>query len=59
MWILDTNVVSELHKSKTGKVDTNVAAWAASVSAGALFVSAITVLALELGVRLLARWDAK
>ena len=59
MRILDTNVVSVLHKSRTGKVDTNVAAWAASVLAGALFVSAITVLALELGVRLLARWDAK
>ena len=59
MWILDTNVVSELRKSRTGKVDKNVAAWAASVPAGALFISAITVLELELGVRLLERRDAK
>ena len=59
MWILDTNVISELRKSKTGKVDKNVAAWAASVPAGALFISAITVLELELGVRLLERRDAK
>ena len=59
MWILDTNVVSELRKSKTAKVDKNVAAWAASVPAGALFFSGITVLELELGARLLERRDAK
>ena len=50
MFILDTNVVSELRKAKTGKADRNVVAWASSVSSGSLFLSAITVLELETGV---------
>jgi predicted nucleic acid-binding protein len=50
MFILDTNVVAELRKAKTGKADPNVLAWASSVSAGSLFLSAITVLELETGV---------
>ena len=31
MFVLDTNVVSELRKAKAGKADKNVTAWAASV----------------------------
>ena len=31
-WLLDTNVVSELRKVRTGRADPNVVAWAASVS---------------------------
>ena len=50
MYILDTNVVSELRKIRAGKADPNVAAWAESVDAAELFVSAITILELELGV---------
>ena len=50
MFILDTNVVSELRKAKTGKADRSVVAWASSVSSGSLFLSAITVLELETGV---------
>ena len=57
MFVLDTNVVSELRRAKTGKADKNVTAWAASVPAGGLFVSAITVLELEIGVRLAERRD--
>ena len=58
MFLLDTNVVSELRKSGTGRADPNVVAWAASVSAGSLYISAITVLELELGVLQLERRDA-
>lgn len=58
MYVLDTNVVSELRKVRTGKADTNVAAWAASVDAAALFVSAITIMELETGVLLVERRDA-
>ncbi len=43
MFILDTNVVSEIRKIRLGKADTNVATWTASVDAADLFVSAITV----------------
>ncbi len=58
MYVLDTNVVSELRKVKIGKADANVAAWAASVDAAALFVSAITIMELETGVLLVERRDA-
>ena len=58
MFLLDTNVISELRKAKAGKADRNVAAWAASVPASSLFVSAITVLELELGTLLLQRRDS-
>jgi len=44
MYLLDTNVVSELRKAKSGKADRNVVAWAMAVPPGDLFVSAITVL---------------
>jgi predicted nucleic acid-binding protein len=58
MYILDSNVVSELRKVRAGKADANVAAWAASVDAAALFVSAITLMELELGVLSIERRDA-
>ncbi len=43
MFVLDTNVVSELRKVKAGKADRNVAAWAATVPANTLFVSKIII----------------
>lgn len=58
MFILDTNVVSELRKSKSGKCDRNVAGWASRMSVDSLFISAITILELETGVLLLQRRDA-
>jgi predicted nucleic acid-binding protein len=58
MYILDTNVVSELRKVRVGKTDPNVAAWTESVDAADLFVSAITIMELELGVLSIERKDA-
>ncbi|WP_045969064.1 type II toxin-antitoxin system VapC family toxin [Xenorhabdus doucetiae] len=58
MYVLDTNVVSELRKIRAGKADPKVAAWAESVEATDLFVSAITIMELELGVLLIERKDA-
>ncbi len=58
MYVLDTNVVSELRKIRMGKADLNVAAWAESVNAADLFVSAITIMELELGVLSMERKDA-
>jgi len=58
MDLLDTNVVSELRKVRAGKADPDVAAWAEQVEAGSLFVSAITLHELELGVLLMERRDA-
>lgn len=57
MYLLDTNVVSELRKAKSGKADPNVVAWAQPIAVGSLFLSAITVLELELGVLLIERRD--
>lgn len=58
MYVLDTNVVSELRKVRVGKADANVMAWADSVDASELFVSAITVMELELGVLSIERRDS-
>ena len=58
MFLLDTNVVSELRKAKAGKADANVTAWAGSVPFGSLFISAITLLELEMGVLQIERRDA-
>lgn len=57
MYLLDTNVVSELRKAKSGKADGRVVAWAASVAAGSLFLSAIGILELETGLLLIERRD--
>jgi predicted nucleic acid-binding protein len=57
MYLLDTNVVSELRKAKAGKADKNVRAWAESVLATSMFVSSITILELETGILLVERRD--
>jgi predicted nucleic acid-binding protein len=57
MFVLDTNVISELRKVRQGKADANVSAWSQSVDAGDLFVSAITIMELELGVLSIERKD--
>lgn len=59
MFVLDTNVISELRKAKAGKADPGVVRWAESVPVGALFLSAISVLELETGILLLERRDAR
>ena len=57
-FLLDTNVVSELRKAKSGKANPLVTAWAAHVPAGSLYLSAITLLELEMGVLQLERRGA-
>jgi predicted nucleic acid-binding protein len=59
MYLLDTNVLSELRKGKAGKADRNVSAWAKSVSVPTLFLSAISILELEIGILLIERCDRK
>lgn len=58
MFILDTNVVSELRKAKSGKADPLVTAWAAAQQPVGLYISAITVLELEMGILQVERRDA-
>jgi predicted nucleic acid-binding protein len=57
MFILDTNVVSELRKISVGKADRYVALWADAVDAESLHISAITVLELEVGILQIERRD--
>ena len=58
MFVLDTNVVSELRKVRFGKADPHVAKWADSVEAVDLYVSAITILELEIGILQMERRDS-
>lgn len=58
MFLLDTNVVSELRKVRQGRADASVAKWADSVDAISLYVSVVTLQELELGVLLAERRDA-
>ena len=50
MFLVDTNVVSELRRVRAGKADARVAAWADSVDPTDLYLSAITIHELEIGV---------
>ncbi len=50
MYLLDTNVVSELRKIRTSKADLHVARWAEEVETAMLYLSVITVMELEIGV---------
>ncbi len=58
MFLLDTNIISELRKAKSGRANKNVVAWANSVSATSLYLSVITILELETGILLIERRDA-
>jgi toxin FitB len=56
MFLLDTNVISELRRPE--KADGNVLAWASTNPAASFFLSAISILEIELGTLLIARKDA-
>lgn len=57
MFLLDTNVISELRKLSSGRANQGLVTWAASVSSGAMFLSAISAHELELGVLSAERSD--
>jgi predicted nucleic acid-binding protein len=58
MFLLDTNVISELRKAGDGKADANVTAWLSRQDASQLYISAITIMELELGMLLIGRRDS-
>ncbi len=58
MDLLDTNVVSELRKVRSGRADANVARWAEQVDAAELFISVMVLQELEIGVLLAERKDS-
>ena len=55
MYILDTNVVSELRKAK--RAHQNVRKWAQPLPSASLYISVISVLELEIGILLIERRD--
>ena len=57
MFLLDTNVVSELRRAE--RAAPAVLAWARTTQAAELFISSITVLELERGVMQLERRDPR
>lgn len=57
MFVLDTNVVSELRKPD--RANAQVASWAAAIAAGELYLSAMSVLELELGILRMERKDRR
>ena len=54
MYLLDTNVLSELREGKP-HADAHVLAWAAGVPLGTQYVSTITLMELEIGILRLER----
>lgn len=57
MFLLDTNVVSELRKAGAGKADRRVMEWAQSVPSSSLYLSCISVLELDIGIQRIERHD--
>lgn len=58
MYVLDTNVVSELRKSPT-KINPAVQDWVTNQHTHQLYITSITVYELEVGIRRLARKDLR
>ena len=55
MYILDTNVISELRKAR--KTHPSVKKWAGALPSASLYISVISLLELEIGILLVARRD--
>lgn len=58
MFLLDTNVVSELRKLGDGKADARVVAWVSGRDAASFYISALTLMELEIGILRIERRDA-
>ncbi len=57
MFLLDTNVLSELRKASAGKADPHVVAWLSAQDAASFYISSVTLMELDLGILLLERRD--
>lgn len=57
MYLLDTQVVLELRRSKAGRTDLGLTTWASGVARESLYISALTLLELEATVERLERRD--
>ncbi len=57
MFLIDTNVISESRKVRSGKADPAVVDWLSKIDPSTTFISAMTVFELELGVARVERRD--
>ena len=58
MFLLDTNVVSELRKAGDKRADPNVMAWLSTASSASFYISSITLWEVEIGILRMERRDA-
>jgi predicted nucleic acid-binding protein len=59
MYLLDTNVISELRKVGDGKADANVVQWVSSIDAASSYLSVVTIMELEIGILRVERRDQR
>ena len=57
MYLIDTNVISELRKMQFGKANSQVEAWASRVDPSDMYLSVITMMEAEIGILSLQRRD--
>lgn len=57
MYLLDTNILSELRKIESHRADANVRNWAAQENVEHHYISAMTMFEIEMGILRLARKD--
>ena len=57
MYLLDTNVISELRKVGDSKTGAEVEAKVSKIDAGEMFISALTLMELEIGILRVERRD--
>ena len=58
MFLLDTNVVFELRKLGDGRADARVFAWISARDAESFYISALTLMEIEIGILRIERRDA-
>lgn len=59
MYLLDTNVISEIRRLKHGKCDPNVAKWVQNTTEELMYTNAVVMMELERGVLSMERKDPK
>jgi len=59
MYLLDTNVISELRRLGDGKADACVVAWVSDRNAADFYVSVLTLMELEIGILRIERRNVK
>ncbi|MRN38322.1 DUF4411 domain-containing protein [Neisseria sp. N95_16] len=57
MYLLDTNIISEMRKVKSGKADHNLTAWLAEQDSSSFYTSAVVMMELERGILGMERKD--